>query len=83
MNWLKQILKKIFPHKHDYCKPIASQYRSFNGRRVIYECSCGARKDFRVYKDFSDPFPIQTNINLSDKDFERILHAHDNLNNHE
>lgn len=56
-----------------YSKPIISRYVSFGTRDIIYECRCGNRKVFRVYKDFSDPFPIETSIIESQKEFETYL----------
>jgi len=65
------IWKKI--HVCYYSKPIISRYVSFSTRDIIYECKCGNRKVFREYRDFSDPFPIETGMIETQKEFEIYL----------
>lgn len=55
-------------------KPIISEYVSFHQRDIVYECKCGKRKLFRVYRDFDQPFPIETTIgSISTKEMNEIL----------
>lgn len=70
-NFIKNIFKKI--HICVYLTPIASRYISFNTRDIVYECSCGKRKLERVFKSFSDPFPIETNNFMTKIDIENLL----------
>lgn len=65
------LFRKI--HIHSYYKPIISRYVTFSQRDIIYECKCGERKIFRVYKDFSEPFPIETSMIETNKEFESYL----------
>ena len=50
-------------------------YISFNTRDIVYECSCGERKIIREYRDFSDPFPIETSMNITRQELENIAHC--------
>jgi hypothetical protein len=68
IKWLSKIL-----HIHFYIKPIASQYVSFGGRNIIYECRCGKRRIEYVRKAYGDPFPIKTNILITDNEMQSIL----------
>ena len=65
---------KIKVHCHSYAKPIASSYVSFNSRDIVYECRCGERKIIREYRDFSDPFPIETSINMTRSELQKIAY---------
>lgn len=68
--WLK---KKL--HTHDYYKPIISRYVSFETRDIIYECKCGDRKCFKVYRNYYTDkvgFGINTS-SISHKDFIKYL----------
>lgn len=65
-------------HACYYSKPIISRYVSFSTRDIIYECKCGNRKVFREYRDFSDPFPIETSMIESQKEFESYLNKNKN-----
>ena len=64
-------MKNIF-HIHIW-KPILSRYISFSSRDIIYECKCGKKKEKRVWKNFSDPFPIETAMLLSYKEYQEVL----------
>ncbi len=70
-------MKKIWAllHIHRYNTPIASEYVSFNTRRIIYQCKCGCKKEKNVYIPFESniPFPIPTASFLTRKEFEKIL----------
>ena len=68
-------MSKIKVHCHSYSKPIVSMYISFNTRDIVYECSCGERKIIREYRDFSDPFPIETSMNITRQELENIAHC--------
>jgi hypothetical protein len=68
-----KIFKKIFKHKHNYTKPIISQYSSFNCRNIVYECKCGDRKLFKDCRGFSMQFPIETTHFVTNKEIEKIL----------
>jgi hypothetical protein len=65
-------------HVHSYDKPIVSQYVSFNTRDIVYECKCGKRTIKRVYKSFSDPFPIQTTLHLTNEELKKIVNNNNN-----
>lgn len=71
MNLINRLFKKN--HRCNFTKPIASKYLTFSSRNIIYECRCGKRKMMRVWRRFDDPFPIDTNILISNQEMERIL----------
>lgn len=68
-----KLLQRLFNHIHYFDKPIASKYVSFHTRDIIYECRCGKRKVVREHRRFGEPFPIETNILITQKEFESIL----------
>jgi len=68
---MNKILKWL--HVHNFNKPIISMYTSFSYRDIIYECGCGERKCYHVYKDFGDAFPINTTNLLTQKEFNKYL----------
>lgn len=67
---MKRLLKLF--HIHNY-KPIFSRYRTFSSRDIIYECKCGKRKSVKVWRGFSDPFPIPTNHLVTRKEYQDVL----------
>ncbi len=67
-----KLIKKLF-HVCHYGKPIVSMYLSFHQRNIIYECRCGARKSFKVYRPFGVPFDIETTDFITDKKYNEIL----------
>lgn len=73
-----QFIKDLFKHKCNFEKPLLSQYRTFHSRAIVYECKCGKRKIFRVDRDFSDPFPIETGFMITD---EQMNNCVNNLKN--
>ena len=68
IKWLKNKM-----HIHCFDKAIASQYRSFHCRNIIYECRCGERREERECREFGDSFPIVTNILITNKEMNQIL----------
>jgi len=64
---------KVKLHIHHYNTPIASQYRSFNTRNIIYKCRCGHKEVFKVTAQFGEPFPIQTNMLITNEEFNKKL----------
>ncbi len=60
-------------HLHNFNKPIVSRYVSFNTRDIIYECKCGKRQIFRIYRQYGDAFPIETSNLLTNKELESYL----------
>jgi hypothetical protein len=62
-------------HKHEWVKPIASMYVSFNCRDIIYECVCGKREVIRMNFYFSEPLPIPTNNFMTHNEFKEILNT--------
>jgi hypothetical protein len=68
LNW---IIRKL--HIHYFYKPIASQYVSFNTRRIIFECSCGKRKVMDEVRNFGEPFSMRTNILITNQEMLNIL----------
>jgi hypothetical protein len=72
-------MKNIF-HIHNFKKPVASQYRSFNGRNIIFECKCGKREMRFIYDFFGRGFPLETNILITDKEMEQILNEKSSFN---
>lgn len=60
-------------HIHNFSKPIASRYVSFNTRDIIFECRCGDRKVKNIFKQFGESFPIETNTLISINEFNNIL----------
>jgi len=72
---IKNLIRKLKNniHLHKFSKPIISSYVSFNTRDIVYECKCGKRQIFRIYRNFSDPFPIPTTSDLSKKELDSYL----------
>lgn len=64
-------------HFHHYSKPVVSKYSGFNTRRIIYECRCGKRKEYHIYRRFGDAFPIETTDFTTHKEFDQILNGAD------
>lgn len=60
-------------HRHKHTEPIVSMYISFSTRDIIYECTCGHREVRRESFGFSEPFPIQTAMNITNKEFLAML----------
>lgn len=62
-------------HIHSFNTPVASEYRSFNIRRIIYQCKCGCKKSERVNRPFDSniDFPIKLSCLIGKEDFEDIL----------
>jgi hypothetical protein len=74
MNRIKQwilygVIYRLFPNY----KPILSRYISFGSRDILYESRTGHRKIVRVYRDFDEPFPIETTHSLTHKDMQEAL----------
>jgi len=69
------IITKFFTpkHRHKHTKPIVSMYISFSTRDIIYECTCGHRESRREYFGFSEPLPIETAMNITNKEFLEYL----------
>ena len=70
---MKNIFKRLFQHRCDFYKPIVSQYSSFNCRNIIYQCKCGKRKKYKICKEFSSPFDIQTTAFITNQEMDKIL----------
>lgn len=72
-----QVIKNIFKRLHRcyYNTPIVSRYIGFNSRDIIYQCSCGKKKSYTIYRNFGDPFPIETNLFMERKEFNEILES--------
>ena len=68
---IHDVIHRLF-HIHNW-KPKLSRYISFDSRDILYECKCGKRKIENVYRDFSEPFPIETTTNLTYKDMQDAL----------
>ena len=73
MNFLQKISNKV--HICLYNKPIVSRYISFNKRDIIYQCRCGKRKSYSIYREFGSSFPIETKILLSKQEYLDILNG--------
>jgi hypothetical protein len=63
-KWFKKF------HRHDFYKIIASQYHTFNLRRVVVECKCGKRVIEKWHHD--NVYPFLTNILITNKEMEDI-----------
>lgn len=76
-NKIKTFIKKVQDKLHVciFSKPIISMYSSFNTRNIIYECRCGKRKSYRIYRPFGEAFPIETTNFLTFKEFKEIENA--------
>lgn len=64
---------KKYLHIHRFNKPLVSMYVSFNIRNIIYQCKCGKKISKKVFIPYASPFPIETTLWLSKKDFNEIL----------
>jgi len=71
MNIFKLIAQKL--HVHRFEKPIASQYWTFNTRRIVYECKCGKRELRKEYYQFGESFPIPTTDFITNEEIEKLL----------
>lgn len=70
---IKNILKKL--HRCNYDTPIVSRYVGFSTRDIIYQCTCGKKKSYMIYRNFGIPFPIETNCFMERKEFKEILES--------
>ncbi len=72
---MKKQLKKITDLLH-ICRfntPIASQYCTFNTRRIIFECRCGKRELRNVSRAFGSPFPMETTMLITNEEMDKLL----------
>jgi hypothetical protein len=60
-------------HLHNHNRPIASRYLNFNEHQIVYECKCGQRKAKRIFRAFSNEFPIQTNVLMTYQDVQKLV----------
>lgn len=63
--WLKTKL-----HVHSYNKIIASQYHTFDTRRVVLECKCSKRV-IEIWSHTS-VYPFLTNLLITNKEMEDL-----------
>jgi hypothetical protein len=72
---MRKLLERIGKALHfcNFKKPIASRYVSFHTRDIVFECKCGKRRVNRVRRAFSSPFPIETTLGITNKEFTQIL----------
>ena len=66
-------MRNIF-NIHNF-KPILSRYITFTSRDIIYECKCGKKEERNVRKAYGDPFPIETSVMLTRKDYIKALNS--------
>lgn len=65
---INKILKKF--HKCNYSKIIASQYWTFNCRKIVVECECGRRNIEKWHYDLV--YPFLTNNFITNKEMENL-----------
>ena len=70
IKWLKTHF-----HKHNYNKIIASQYYTFNTRKVVVECKCGKRVIEKWNHD--NVYPFLTNLLITNKEMEDLCNNTD------
>jgi hypothetical protein len=63
----------MFLHLHNFNKPIVSKYLNFHERKIVYQCRCGKRKAKRVFRTFSDSFPIETTPLMTNDEVLKVV----------
>lgn len=66
-------------HIHSFGTPIASEYISFNTRRIIYQCKCGCKEAHSISLPFGVSFPIETTPFFEHKDFKNLLETKETI----
>ena len=67
-------------HRCNFSKPIISKYNTFSSRKIIYECKCGKRKEFKVWREYGDAFPIPTSNLITNDEYKSYLNSKPMIN---